>query len=611
MKDTASVSATTVTPPFAVEPTVASGIFAHQLVARWASISPDSIAVRGTAGAITWQQLEQRSNQLARHLLSLGATAEVPVALYFERSPEFVIAALAVWKAGGAYVPLDPSYPPERIDAILKDAAVPVLLSHKWMAAGLRSGTWSVLDLDVDASRIRSYSTEPLYQSTSGDQLAYLIYTSGSTGTPKGVEVTHANLAHLIGWHSHAFQVTSNDRASQVAGLAFDAAVWEIWCHLAAGASICLIDEESRRSPEGLRDWLVREKITISFAPTILAEHLLMLDWPVETNLRILLTGADTLHRYPRPGLPFTLVNNYGPTECTVLVTSGSVPEGTFEHIPTIGRPIDGTEILILDSALQPVPDGEAGEICAAGFQVARGYRNAPELTAEKFVSMKSALGGRIYRTGDRGRILPNGEIAFLGRIDDQIKIRGFRVEPDDIVAHLVAHPSIRNAVVSARGSSSDEKHLLAYLVLTPEVTLSAEEVRAFLAARVPDYMIPATFVRLESLPLTSTGKCDRQALPLPSAANTLRDESVMQAPATNQTEEKIREFVSALMGGRAVSRDDNFFLVGGHSMLAAQLLARVRESFGVSLTLRQLFEAPNAATLAALVDQRLARAGT
>ncbi len=579
---------------------------AHDSVTRQAAARPQSPAIYGTQTSITFQQLDQRSNRLASHLQALGVALESTVGLYFERSPDFVVSALAVLKAGGAYVPLDPAYPPDRIAAILADSGTRVLLSHKWMAANLRAGTWSTVDLDIDAARIERCPAEALGVEVSGSNLAYIVYTSGSTGRPKGVEVTHANLAHLIAWHCGAFSITPTDRASQIAGLAFDAAVWEVWCHLAAGASLHLIDETSRRSPEELRDWLVRHKITVAFAPTVLAEHLITLDWPAETALRILLTGADTLHRYPRTGLPFTLVNNYGPTECTVLVTSGTVAAALQNALPSIGQPIDDITIQIVDAALCPVPAGEAGEICVAGPQVARGYRNLPELTAEKFVPRQSVPGGRLYRTGDLGRLLPNGDIAFLGRIDDQIKIRGFRVEPDEIVAHLDAHAGIATSVVIARGDSGPDRALVAYLVLVPGFSPTSAQLREFLNSRLPDYMIPSAFVRLDALPVSPSGKCDRDALPAPTAANSMGDGD-MGAPVLSATEEKMTQLISGLMDSRPIGRDHNFFFIGGHSMLAAQLVARIRESFGLHLTLRQLFEAPTAASLAKLVDARRA----
>ena len=587
-----------------------SAQWAHQLVGHQADNSPDALAVRDEKNQLTFAELEQRANRLARHLQTLGVGAETPVGLYFERSVDFVVAALAVLKTGGAYVPLDAAFPPGRIDAILKDAGAPVLLSHKWMAASLAGGPWKTVDLDIDGGAIADHSAAPLEVTVAGPQLAYIAYTSGSTGRPKGVEISHANLQHLISWHQRAFSVSPNDRASQVAGLAFDAAVWEMWCHLCAGASLHLIDEVSRRSPEGLKDWLVAQKITVAFVPTIMAEHLITFDWPHNTALRLLLTGADTLHRYPNAGLPFILVNNYGPTECTVLVTSGPVLAGQGDgQIPPIGRPIEDMEILLMDAELQPVALGGEGEICAAGPQVARGYRNLPELTAEKFVFQPST-GRRIYRTGDHGRLLADGQIAFLGRIDDQIKIRGFRVEADEIVAQLNAHPQIGNSIVIARGDSADEKSLVAYITPVAGAKLTANEVREHLRSRVPEYMVPSAFVSMLSLPVTATGKCDKQALPAPSLENLLPELSASAPDRQTQqsgTESRIAQLVSGLMDGRPVGREDNFFLIGGHSMLAAQLLARVRENLAVSLNLRQLFEAPTIASLALVVDRKLA----
>ena len=587
-----------------------SAQWAHQLVGHQADNSPDALAVRDEKNQLTFAELEQRANRLARHLQTLGVGAETPVGLYFERSVDFVVAALAVLKTGGAYVPLAAAFPPGRIDAILKDAGAPVLLSHKWMAASLAGGPWKTVDLDIDGGAIADHSAAPLEVTVAGPQLAYIAYTSGSTGRPKGVEISHANLQHLISWHQRAFSVSPNDRASQVAGLAFDAAVWEMWCHLCAGASLHLIDEVSRRSPEGLKDWLVAQKITVAFVPTIMAEHLITFDWPHNTALRVLLTGADTLHRYPNAGLPFILVNNYGPTECTVLVTSGPVLAGQGDgQIPPIGRPIEDMEILLMDAELQPVALGGEGEICAAGPQVARGYRNLPELTAEKFVFQPST-GRRIYRTGDHGRLLADGQIAFLGRIDDQIKIRGFRVEADEIVAQLNAHPQIGNSIVIARGDSADEKSLVAYITPVAGAKLTANEVREHLRSRVPEYMVPSAFVSMLSLPVTATGKCDKQALPAPSLENLLPELSASAPDRQDHqsgTESRIAQLVSGLMDGRPVGREDNFFLIGGHSMLAAQLLARVRENLAVSLNLRQLFEAPTIASLALVVDRKLA----
>lgn len=571
-----------------------------------AADSPDDIAVTGGGETLTYQQLNERSNQLARHLMSLGVAPEVPVGLYMERSTAFATAALAIMKAGGAYVPVDPAWPPERVHYVLKDAQAPVLVTHRWMAAGLPAGTWSTVDVDIDRVRIGRHSAADVDCNTQPDDLAYIIYTSGSTGWPKGVEITHAGLSNLVAWHQRAFRITPADRASQVAGLGFDAAVWELWPYLTAGASVHFADEISRRSPEALQEFLLDQDISIGFAPTVLAEELIRLDWPASARLRTLLTGADTLHRYPSPSLPFTLINNYGPTECTVVATSGIVPSmPRTDEIPSIGRAIANTEIYILDEHLKPVRPGEIGELCIGGPSLARGYRNMPELTAQKFVRMTMAgsMSDRFFRTGDRARFLPNGEIAFLGRADDQIKIRGYRIEPDGIVARLNQHPEVRNSTVIARDNGAGERTLVAYVAMDTHSILTSTELRNHLSATLPDYMIPQTFVRLAALPVNTSGKCDRAALPEPASSNILRNEA-RGAVAGTGIEGQISGIVTRLVKVEQVGRDDNFFLIGGHSMLAAQLLVSLREAFGVSVSLRELFEAPTVASLSAKIEQ-------
>ena len=595
-----------------------------EAISARAAAQPDSPAIVGLAETMTFRQLDELSNRLARHLQARGATLETPVGLYTQRSPAFIVGALAILKAGAAYVPFDQACPPLRIGAILRDCGAPLLLSHHWMAAGLPSGPWAAVDLDVERQRIEACSAAALPAAHTSDSLAYVIYTSGSTGAPKGVEVTHGNLAHLIDWHRRAYGVTPRDRASQIAGLGFDAAVWEIWCHLAAGASLHLIDETSRLSAETLRDWLLHREITIAFVPTLMAEQLLALDWPDGSALRTLLTGADTLRRYPRSGLPFHLVNHYGPTECTVLVTAGVVPPGEPRaELPTIGRPIEGMEIRVLNEKLQPVAAGEAGELCVAGPQVARGYRGQAPATAEKFVAQSDVPGGRLYRTGDRVRLLPNGELAFLGRLDSQIKIRGYRVEPDEIAAQLNRHPDVRSSAVIARADHAGDLVLTAYLLLAPGARLSAPALRRFLAPQLANYMIPAAFVRVDTLPVNANGKCDREALPPPGPDNLLPEGEVAPAsgapasgvpgcgtPARGAVRPRLSALVGSLMGLAEVHPDDNFFLIGGHSLMAAQLVAKVHDQFGVRLTLRQLFEAPTIGLLADAIDRSLPGAG-
>ncbi len=378
-----------------------------ELVTAQAVAAPNAIAVFAASEVLTYAELDRRSNQLAHYLKSLGVGPDALVALCVGRSPAMVIAALAILKAGGAYVPLDSTLPAERINFKLRDADVGVLLTEGASAVKLPKGSWQFVDLQKQADEIAKFPCDALPCSVTEENLAYVIYTSGSTGQPKGVEITHGGLANLVVWHRRAFHITPQDRATQQAAVGFDAAVWEIWPYLAAGASVHITPESCRTNPEALRDWLVAQNITITFLATPMAERMLLLQWPERTALRILLTGADTLHHRPGAGLPFALVNNYGPTECTVVATSGIVAPGSQKELPSIGHPIDNTQIYIVDERMHELPVRQAGELCIAGAGLARGYRNRPDLTAEKFVTnpFSSKPGDRLYRTGRLGAV--------------------------------------------------------------------------------------------------------------------------------------------------------------------------------------------------------------
>jgi amino acid adenylation domain-containing protein len=563
---------------------------------------PDHIAVVGPdGGRLTYGELERRSADLAAQLVSAGVRAGSCVAVVLDRSPEFVVAAYAVMRAGAAYLPLDVATPWERLEYVLSDAGVREVISD---GRPLPSGEWRTVLVDAPATLAK---VPPVPTGPEPEHLAYVIYTSGSTGRPKGVELTHANLANLVDWHVRAFGVTASDRASQVASVGFDAAVWEIWPHLAAGATLCIADEATRRSAPALRDWLAAEEITVAFAPTVLAEQLVTLDWPSGTALRTLLTGADVLHRHPSARLPFALVNNYGPTECTVVATSGTVEPGADGGTPSIGRPIGDTVALILDDSLQPVADGEAGELCLAGTLVGRGYRNAPELTASRFVTLHRDGGSplRVYRTGDQVRLTDGGELAFLGRLDKQIKLRGFRIEPGEITAALNRVGAVATSAVVAREGRDGEPELVAYVVAADGTT--ATELREVLAGRLPDYMIPTWFVRLDTLPVTINGKLDEAALPAPSTDNLLPGQMSPETDTGNgSVEEQVDGIVRSLLELPAVDARANIFLLGGHSMLAMQLKSRIQQVFGVKLPLRQLFDEPTVAGITEAVTAKL-----
>ena len=485
---------------------------------------------------------------------------------------------------------------------MLRGAQVSILLTDSDLIGSFSGGSFKTVRLDLGAAEIGRRSSEAPPVSVAPEQLAYVIYTSGSTGTPKAVAIGHDSLLNLVNWHNRAFSVTAADRASQWASIGFDAAVWELWPYLAAGASVHLVDEETRTQPEKLRDWLVREKISISFVPTPLAERMMKLVWPKETDLRFLLTGADTLHNHPPADLPFTLVNNYGPTECTVVATSVAVsPQKSDGRLPAIGRAIDNTEVLILNNTMERVSDGEVGEIYIGGAGLAKAYLNDPALTAERFVRHPLNADAKLYRTGDLGCYLPDGQIEFRGRADDQVKINGYRIELDEVSGALRRHPAIRESVILASDNSAGEKQLVAYVV--PQSTLPPiSELRDFLSQDLPDYMLPSIFVSLEALPLGSSGKVDRAALPEPSDENTLREEAFL-GPRT-PTEKRVAAIVASLLGLERVGVKDNFFYLGGNSLFGTQVIARLRDAFHVDISLLKLFDHPTVADLAAEVER-------
>src|SRR5260370_25867689 len=358
-----------------------------ELVSRQARLNPQALALRSATATVSYGQLDLESSQLAGYLRSNGIGPEVVVGVCMDRSPSMVLAALAIMKAGGAYLPLDPSYPKARLEFMLSDARAALVIGSSSVCSEIPKGQWQVLTLNDMAKPIGTNGQEAIPPAEAEDSLAYVIYTSGSTGQAKGVQITQDSLLNLVSWHVKTFAVTSADRASQLSSIGFDAAVWEVWPYLAAGASVYFADEDIRLSAEPIRNWLVGEGITISFAPTVLAEQLIRLEWPQNVSLRVLLTGADTLHHYRPDGLPFSLVNNYGPTECAVVATSGQVlADDKSNQRPSIGKPISNVQIYILDEELREVPCGSVGEIYVGGAGLARGYIRRPELDKERFI---------------------------------------------------------------------------------------------------------------------------------------------------------------------------------------------------------------------------------
>jgi amino acid adenylation domain-containing protein len=590
-----------------ISPKNPNDLFTHDLVGAHAAATPDAVAIVEGYKRLTYAELDARSNRLARLLREFGVGPETPVALCMRRSTDLVVGALGTLKAGGAYVPIDPDYPANRLFMLLSDSRAEVVITHPSASQQLPSGSWRTVVLDAVGTATAHYPGVAPQLETKPENLAYVIFTSGSTGRPKGVQVTHANLSNLVSWHQRAFSVSPSDRAVLQASPGFDAAVWEVWPYLTAGARVYVVDEKVRTSPDALRDWMVAKGITISFLPTALAQHMLELQWPRESALRVLLTGADTLNRHPPTGLPFAFVNNYGPTECTVVATSGRVlPVKGSSELPTIGSPIDNVDVYVVNEELQQVPVGTPGELLIGGAGVARGYLNLPELSAQKFIPDRFSKNpeARLYRTGDLARYLPDGQIAFIGRIDDQIKIRGYRIEPQEVMAVLNSNRDVKASLVVANADTSGEKRLVAYVVPVPDAELKAATLRKFLVEHLPEYMVPSSFIRLESLPLLASGKVDRAALPVPTAENVL-EEDAYEAPQS-EIQERLANTVRTLLGVKRVGIDDNFFNLGGHSLLGAQMIAQITETFGVELSLLSVFNDPTVKGMSAEIERLL-----
>jgi amino acid adenylation domain-containing protein/non-ribosomal peptide synthase protein (TIGR01720 family) len=589
----------------------------HERVLARAAETPDAVAVASSGERLTYGELARRSAELAERLRGLGAGPEARVALLAGRSPELIVGMLAVLRAGAAYLPIDPGTPAERVRVILAGAAAPVVLADAALAERLEgfagevvllgpapsplgplspaSGRKGEHDTAEDPGAVSHSRTFALSHSLSPDSAAYVIYTSGSTGTPKGVVVTHGGLANLVDWHRGEFAVTAADRATQLAGLGFDAAVWETWPYLAAGAELHLVaDEDVRTSPEALRALLLERGITLAFVPTPLAEGMLGLEWPADAALRALLTGGDALRARPAAGTPFALVNNYGPTENSVVATSGAVGHEGGGRAPGIGRPIRGVRAYVLDAGLNPVSMGVPGALYLAGAGVARGYLGQPAMTAGSFVPCPfGEAGGRMYATGDRVRWVASGELEFLGRLDHQVKLRGFRIEPGEVESVLLRDPRVRECVVVVRADTAGVRRMVAYVAGSD--LPDAEEMRARLRESLPEYMVPGAFVALERLPLTSSGKVDRGALPDP------RDDGREHTAPRTSAERALAEVWSAVLGVERVGIHERFFDLGGDSILAIRVATGARRA-GLQLLPRQLFEHATIAELARVV---------
>ncbi|WP_293066654.1 amino acid adenylation domain-containing protein, partial [Moorena sp. SIO3F7] len=591
----------------------------HQLFEEQVEKTPDAIAVVFEQQKLTYSQLNSKANQLAHYLQKLGVVPETLVGICVERSVEMVVGLLAILKAGGAYVPLDPNYPTSRLNYMVEDAQLSIILTQEKWQHHLSETIGTVICLDTDSEIINQQSQQMPENQVTANQLAYVIYTSGSTGQPKGVTIPHQGVVRLFS-NTNYVQLEPTDRVAQVSNTSFDAATFEIWGALLHGAVAVVITKSVLLSPQEFVNYIKQEKITTLFLTTALFNQLAYSVPEAFSTLKHLLFGGEavdpkSVKQVLEKGAPERLLHVYGPTENTTFSSwykVTKVAEGAT-NMP-IGKPISNTQIYILDSQLQPVPIGVAGELHIGGDGLAIGYHNRPELTASKFIPhpFDDSKIAKLYKTGDLCRYLADGNIEFIGRIDHQVKVRGYRIETGEIEATLTQNPIVKETVVLATEDNLGNKRIVAYLVLetetsVPEIseTEQINKLKQYLKERLPEYMVPSGLMVLSQLPLTPNGKVDRKALPAPDLAISASTEYV--APET-ETQKALAEIWKEVLGIEQVGIHDNFFDLGGHSLMVTQVVSRVRQLLNIELPLIKLFENSDVASLAKEIEIYLAQ---
>jgi amino acid adenylation domain-containing protein len=574
----------------------------YQLFEEQVRRTPDATAVVFENESLTYGELNSRANQLARYLRKLDVRSDTLVGICVERSLEMIVGLLGILKAGGAYVPLDPAYPKERLSFMLEDAAVPVLLTQKRLLASLPKNDAKIIHLDNGWHEVAKERTEDLSNDVKPQDLAYVIYTSGSTGKPKGVQIPHRALVNFIASMKKTPGITSADRLLSVTTLSFDIAGLEIYLPLVSGASLEIVSREVSSDGNQLLSKLNRSAATMMQATPATWRMLLDAGWQGNTRLKALTGGEAVPHQLASQlsQKVESLWNMYGPTETTIWSTVHEIEED--QRIVLVGRPIANTQIFILDRLLQPVPIGVAGELHIGGDGLARGYLGRPELTAEKFISspFSEDSTARLYKTGDLARYRPNGDIELLGRIDHQVKIRGFRIELGEIEAALRQHPGVNETVVVNREDLTGDTRLVAYIVPAQLQGPETGELRRFLRDKLPEYMVPSTFVMLAKMPLTPNGKVNRRALPAPEQSD-VASSGTFVAPQ-DPVESELVKMWETILRIHPLSIKDDFFELGGHSLLAVRLMQRIEQIFGKKLPVATLFQARTIEQLAAIL---------
>jgi amino acid adenylation domain-containing protein len=576
----------------------------HQLVEGQAAAQPDAVAVVYGKQQLSYRELNERANQLAHYLRRRGVGLEVRVGVQMERSVEFVVALLAILKAGAAYVPLDGMYPKQRLQFMLADAGVQVLLSD---SDETESGV-EVLNLARAQELLAGESLENLANMTGAEDLAYVMYTSGSTGQPKGVAIPHRAINRLVRQTNYV-KFAATDQVAQTSNASFDAATFEIWGALLNGARLIVLAKETVLTAVELKRAVAAQGISVMFLTTALFNQMAQSIPEAFASLRYLVFGgeasdAQAVRRVLEAGKPEHVVNGYGPTEATTFTVAYDAQEvaAGLRTLP-IGRVLSNSEVWVLDQELRLAPVGVVGELYIGGDGIAREYLGQAELTAEKFVphGYSAAPGARLYRTGDLGRYLSDGTLEFVKRIDHQVKIRGFRVELGEIEAALNEYWAVTDSVVVDREDAFGGTRLIGYVVPEEGVEPTSAELYAFLKEKIPAYMLPSVFVMINELPLTPNGKVNRSALPVPE----LSDEEAKPnfvAPR-NALEEKLAGIWQEILGLPQVGVESNFFDLGGHSLMATRVVSQIRERCGVEMPLRMLFESPTIAELARYLE--------
>ena len=578
----------------------------HQLFEEQVEKTPDAIAVVFEEEQLTYQQLNQKANQLARHLQRLGVKPEVLVGIFVERSIEMLVGFLGILKAGGAYIPLDPNYPQERLSYMLEDSGIEVLITQNSLLESLPEHNAQVVCVDSDWDVIGQKSHTNLDAGVNSNNLAYVIYTSGSTGKPKGVQICHQGVVNFLNSMSHSPGLTQEDTLYAVTTISFDITALELYLPLIVGAKLILASRETASDGNLLLFDLLYSKTTVMQATPITWQMLLTAGWKNDYPLKVLCGGEALSGNLANQILEngSELWNLYGPTEATIWSTIYNTAvhqtvASTDNLIVSIGSPIGNTQLYILDSHLQPLPVGISGELYIGGDGLAKGYLNRPKLTSEKFIPnpFDNSKSQRLYKTGDLARFLPDGTIEFLGRIDNQVKIRGFRIELGEIEAALNTHPQVNQNVVIAIEENGGNKRLIGYIVTKEEIT--TQQLREYLKAQLPDYMVPSVFVTLDTLPLTPNGKIDRKALPAPDGEISRENQYV--APRT-EVEQILTNIWEELLPVNQISIHDNFFEIGGDSILSIQVVSRAKNA-GIILTAKQIFQHQTITELAAVAS--------